>query len=523
MFSFKNSRRDFLHKGCSLTLLGGSGLMAASQSNAGESAEQPRPGKPQLDYRPQSGSLGGTFPFFWKGQYHVFHDGSRDWHHIVSEDLLHWRELPVAISRGAPGEPDSRQCGAGSILEANGTFHIFYLGRRVEGQRVVGTVCHATSNDLIHWKKNPKNPLLTPDYENYAGVTKDPFVFWNEQDGRYWMLIADRLRNAPTSRKGVLALAVSPDLVHWERREEPFFAPDDSTCEFEVADLFEWNRKYYLTYTTYMENTATQYRVADQVTGPWLAPAIDTFDDNLYYAGKTVSDGKRRLAFAFARGAGGNENVPTEQRQQAMIIREVTQQPDGSLGFRYPDELLGAWGRPVPAKLENKLGEWSHQGDRAQGGRLDGLAYAVTEDVPADCLLDMSVTLKPDTRCAGVFFRTTGDLERGYMLRLEPLHSRIAFEYWPKSWPWNPEYWRNIVVTRGQHPFFVQRTVPAGRLAWDRPIRIRLVIHGSIAQVFVNEEIALLTRVYHHVDGRIGLFVEYGEAQFNRMTIKSLA
>ena len=520
--TYKSSRRNFLQKACRLTLVGSAGLVAAARQSTAVGATKSQTDKAQLYYRPQHGALGGAFPFFWQGEYHVFHDGSREWRHIVSEDLLRWKELPIAVPRGAPGEPDSRQCGAGSIIERNGTFHIFYLGRRNENGTVIGTVCHTTSQDLIHWKKNPKNPIVTPDYERYAGVTKDPFVFWNEQDGHYWMLIADRLRNAPTTRKGVLALAVSRDLEHWERREEPFWAPDFSTCEFEVPDLFEWNGKYYLTYTTYMESTATQYRVADQVTGPWLAPPVDTFGDNIFYAGKTVSDGKRRLAFAFARAGEPDESVPAADKRQAMIIREVVQQPDGSLTFKCPDELLRAWGPSIPAKLDSKLGEWSHRGRRSLARRLDGLAYAVTEDVPADGLLELSITLKPDTRCAGVFFRTTPDLERGYMLRLEPRHSRIAFEHWPRSWPWKTEYWRNIQATRGKHPFIVQRTVPPNRISWDKPLNIQLVLHGSIAEVFVNNEIALMTRVYHHRDGCVGLFVEYGEAHFDSMTLKSL-
>jgi beta-fructofuranosidase len=531
--SLETSRRDFLESTWKLTSLGGAGLLTAAgsfgpsgliRSSAAQDRSSGATGeiRPQRYYRPADGTLGDPIPFFWKGHYHIFHVGGGEWQHLVSEDLLRWRELPTAIPRGGPGEPDSSQCASGSIIQRQGTFHIFYLGRSEKDGRRIGTVCHATSRDLVHWEKDPANPLLRPDYENYAGVTKDPFVFWNARDQRYWMLIADRLRHAPTNRKGVLALATSPDLQRWQRRQEPFWAPDSSTGEFEVPDLFEWNRRFYLTYTTYMERTGTHYRVADQASGPWLAPAVDSFDDHLYYAGKTMSDGKRRLAFAFVRGAGAGPGVPPADRKQALIIREVLQKPDGSLAFKCPQELLDCCGPELPLKFASPSGHWSQQDRRAHARRLDGLAYAVTEPVAPDGLLELVLTLKPNTRSAGIFFRTTGDLERGYMLRLEPSRGRIVFERWPKSWPWKQEFWRNIGAARGTHPFMVQRTVLPEQFSWERPMTVQLFLQGTIAEVFVNQELALVARIYEHRDGCLALFVEHGEADFEGMTFRPL-
>ena len=356
-----------------LTIVGGAGPVVASEddgskgtiSGKGETSEatkSPFDSKTQLHFRPDNGIFGGPMPYFWKGEYHVFYLGRGGRRHIVSQNLVNWKELPIALPIGAPGEPDSSSCNAGSIIERNGTFHIFYLGRNKKDGKTIGTVCHSTSQDLIHWKKDPTNPIITPDYEKYVfGATKDPYVFWNEQDQRYWMLIADRLREAPTSRKGVLAMAVSPNLEHWERRDEPFWAPDTSTSEFEVPDLFQWNGRWYLTFSTYVEGTRSRYRVADHVTGPWLAPAIDNFDDHACYAFKTGSDGKRRFAFGGipvgwkpAR-ADGTEKVPSGIKE-ALSIREVTQQPDGSLAFQCPQEILRACGPTIPAKLQTRLG-----------------------------------------------------------------------------------------------------------------------------------------------------------------------
>jgi beta-fructofuranosidase len=293
--------------------------------------------------------------------------------------------------------------------------------------------------------------------------------------------------------------------------------PDTSTCEFEVPELFEWNGRWYLTYTTYIESTGSHYRMADQVTGPWLAPAVDSFDDNNYYAAKTVSHGKRRFAFGFiptgwkSERADGSEKVPDNARK-ALAIREVTQRPDGSLAFQCPPEILRSCGPTIPAKLQGKLGEWSSQGRGFRAKRVDGLAYGVAEDVPADLLVELVITLKPSTRSAGVLFRTTPDLARGYMLRLEPNLRRVVFDHWPKGWP----------RVRGEHPFTVQRPLNPPHFSWEKPITVQLLIHGTIAEVFVDNQVALVTRIYDHKDGDVALFVENGEAEFEGITFKSL-
>ncbi len=59
---------------------------------------------------------------YWKGKYHLFYkynpDGAFDdskqmhWGHAVSEDLVHWRDLPIALSP-TPVGPDRRGCRRG--------------------------------------------------------------------------------------------------------------------------------------------------------------------------------------------------------------------------------------------------------------------------------------------------------------------------------------------------------------------------------------------------------------------------
>ena len=86
-----------------------------------------------IHFRPATGVLADTIPFYWKGEYHIFYlrgsIGKVPWEHIVSTDLVHWKELPTALlPNGDPNGPDGEHMFTGCVYEKDGTFHIFYTG-----------------------------------------------------------------------------------------------------------------------------------------------------------------------------------------------------------------------------------------------------------------------------------------------------------------------------------------------------------------------------------------------------------
>ena len=173
-----------------------------------------------LFYRPADGFVGDIVPYYWQGLYHVFYlkaplpplrhgaDGTA-YAHLVSGDLVHWEEWPLVIAPGAAGEPDAGGCWTGSVIERAGVIHLFYTGYAGDGQPQ--TICHATSRDLRTWQKDPRNPVLAADPRWYEPVDwRDPFPFWNEAAGEYWMLLAGRVKDGPANRRGCTALADLP-------------------------------------------------------------------------------------------------------------------------------------------------------------------------------------------------------------------------------------------------------------------------------------------------------------------------
>jgi len=463
-----------------------------------------------LHFKPADGYVGDIIPFFSDGEYHAFYlkrqEGREDspgvqlliWAHAVSTDLVHWEELPNALGVGGHEDPDSKGCWTGSVIEGEGTFHIFYTGYSAgEGKYPPQTICHATSRDLIHWKKDPTNPIIVPETKWYENDDwRDPFVFRNGLENCYWMLVTARVRDGSTPRRGCIALAKSKDLKSWIVHPplwKPYlvYAP-------ECPDLFRMGKRWYLIFS----NVETRYRFAKELTGPWLSFPVESFDSERFYAAKTLTDGKRRLLLGWMPSQkGGRDDGQWEWGGHMALPREIFVQPDGSLGIRCPEEIVRQFKddiirRGLPVQYEVGTGSWSIN-DRSYIGRAeDGSAIIRFPNIPDDYLLEAKVTLDSAAASAGFMLRMSERLESGYTLTLEPYAHRVAFRYWRTWGDAAPHIERPLDISPG------------------KPIGCQVFVEETLLEAFFNEQIVLSARMYNFATGQLCLFAQNGEASF---------
>ena len=103
---------------------------------------------------------------YWQGRWHLFYqayppeDSRQHWGHAVSDDLVHWRDLPYAIYPNP-----ERACFSGSALVEKDRVIAMYHGTDV-GNMV------AVSNDplLLNWEKVTGKAVIPypPELENAA-------------------------------------------------------------------------------------------------------------------------------------------------------------------------------------------------------------------------------------------------------------------------------------------------------------------------------------------------------------------
>jgi beta-fructofuranosidase len=99
--------------------------------------------------------------------------------------------------------------------------------------------------------------------------------------------------------------------------------------------------------------------------------------------------------------------------------------------------------------------------------------------------------------------RADADLEAAYYLRLEPGRNRLVFDSWPRA---------------GDLPFMVEleRPVP---LAPGKPLKVKVLVEGTVCEVYVEDRIAMSARMYNQPQGDWGVFVSEGEADFRSPTL----
>lgn len=388
-----------------------------------------------LRYLPEPGRMvADLIPFYDRGYYHVYYlKGFRDgtgwarhhtpWSHLRSSDLLNWEELPNALETGLQSEPDGGACFTGSVIREEDTVHIFYTGFNPGHPNGREQIMHATSKDGIAFLKNPDNPVLRVDSEHYGYDEdfRDPFVFWNEEEGRYWMLFtAGCNRPVNGNRRGVVGLAVSADLIDWTF-EPPIYAPD-AYPSLECPDLFRIEDTWYLLFSQFGR---TEYRMSASPYGPWRKPARPHFDagDYFFYAAKTCFDGDARYLFGWCGDLAGNKDAVRAMWGGTFVTpRRIERMPDGELRLVCPtiyEQSVTKSHHLDYNEYETACGEWTIGNEELRSLQETGFAACLQGQALGEYSLKVKIRSNGGTGVAGLVVRGDARLDNAYLLGVD--------------------------------------------------------------------------------------------------------
>jgi len=466
-----------------------------------------------LFFKPTGAWAGDFIPLCTGGRFHLFylldwrdpagHGEGTPWYRVSTDDFVHFTEHGEMLPRGGRDEQDLYVF-TGSVIEAMGRYHIFYTGHnphfRAQGRPEQG-VMHAVSDDLLHWRKLPGEAFYAPEERYEPHDWRDPFVFWNPKAGEYWMLLAARLLQGPSRRRGCTALCASRDLTHWEVRE-PFWAPG-LYYTHECPDLFKMGDWWYLVFSEFSQGCLTRYRMSRSLAGPWLPPADDCFDGRAYYAAKTAGDGARRYLFGWNPTREGETDEGHWQWGGNLVVHELAQRADGTLAVRPPASVAQAFGRPAPVALQPGLGDCRIVGNAAELAAPGSFACASAGPLPARCRLAATVEFAPGTCGCGLALRLSDDLEQAYYIRLEPGRNRLVLDRWPRP---------------GDVPHMVELERPLA-LPAGHPVELEVLLDGTVCEVYAAGQVAMSARLYNLHGGSWGVFVSEGSARFSNVTL----
>jgi len=244
---------------------------------------------------------------FFNNQYHFFYQynpydsnwGAMHWGHAVSDDLVHWKYLPLAL---APSEPyDNHKqggCFSGSAIDNNGLLSILYTGTTNYGKGFVQTQCLATSEDAIHFNKYEGNPVIKTPPVTGGMDFRDPKV-WKYKDHFYIVCGTSK------DKLGKAVLYKSIDLREWEYVNVLAESRGEFGYMWECPDFYPLGEKYVLMFSPMgVRDRKSIYLVGnmDYQTGKFDYTVIGEIDWGLdFYAPQSFLDGKgRRLIVGWA-------------------------------------------------------------------------------------------------------------------------------------------------------------------------------------------------------------------------------
>ena len=465
---------------------------------------------------------------FWQDRWHLFYqacppeDPRQHWGHAISDDLIHWQDLPYAIYPN----PEER-CYSGAALVEEDRVIAIYHGTKV-GNMV------AVSHDplLLNWEKltgAPVIPKASADGSPLPYRVFDPCI-WKKGD-HYYALSGSTLPHAASGKRTrANFLFRSPNLVDWEYLH-PFVEDDrftligdDGACPY----FWPIGDRHILLFYSHMSGGQALLGDYDTERDKFVVTSHHDFNFGAsepggVHAPSATPDGKGGVNVIFNM----NPAKPTEGWNQIMTLpRRLTLQGTDTIGR---DTLLVEPAGDVeslrgehrqitdmtlPANQEIVLGS-------IRGSAIELMAEIETNNAP---LVELNVLRSPGkeeyTRIA--FYRERGfrDWERFLSWRQDMLAAATDGA--------GAGFVSNSLLSASQReklaaatdslisidssyssllPDVLSRAPETGPvfLERDEPLRLRVFVDRSVVEVFVNGKQCVAMRVYPGREDSVGV------------------
>ena len=448
---------------------------------------------------------------FWQGRWHLFYqafppeDPRPHWAHAVSDDLIHWRDLPYAIYP----HPE-HGCWSGASLVDGDRVIVHYYGHQL------GNVSAISCDPLLlNWQKvpggipEPKVNELSQPFQVY-----DPCIW--KKDGAYYSLSGGTLPSGPRGlQRRANFLFRSEDLETWEYLhpfvEDDLFSAngDDGACPY----FWPIGDKHMLLY--YSHRNGGQYLIGDydQARDKLIARDYGRFNFGASWPGgihapSATPDGKGGLIAIFNVNWGmPSPGWSEEERQirhfgcwegqQLMSLpRRLSLSASGDVQIEPAGNIESLRGRHTQIADCTIKGNSETVFDQFAGNAMELSLEVETNGAP---LIELDVLRSPDqqeyTRIA--FYR-----DRGVKL-LEPGIGAGT--------PPNGEGTYSLVALDSSHASIQPQTrsrppeIAPVFLAPEENLKMRVFIDKSIVEVFVNNRQCLAVRVYPGREDSVGV------------------
>ncbi len=448
---------------------------------------------------------------YWQGRWHLFYqayppeDPRQHWGHAVSDDLIHWRDLPFAIYP----HPEEKVFSGATLVEEDRVIAMYH------GTKAGNMVAVSSDPLLLNWKKvtgKPVIPIESADGSPLPYRVFDPAIW--KKNGVYYSLSAGTLPGPGGKRVRANFLFRSEDLAKWEYLH-PFveddrysLVGDDGACPY----FWPIGDKHILLHFSHMsggkyllgnyEQSRDKFRVTyggDFNFGPYGPGGV--------HAPSATPDGEGGVIVIFNM----NPAMPTEGWNQIMTLpRRLTLAPEGQV-----DEL-----RIEPA------------------GEVESLRRARQDVGPMTLPANEEVVLE-EIRGNAMEIAATIDPGEASMIELNVLRSAGAEEFTRIMFYKNRGYRHREYGRMSRQARLVSSVISIDNsrssilpgalsrppetaqfyLARDEPLELRVFLDKSVVEVFANGRQCVALRVYPGRKDSVGVSLR---AQGREAKLRSL-
>ena len=302
--------------------------------------------RPVYHFTPPSGWMNDPNGLIqWKGRYHLFYQhnpagaywADMHWGHAVSDALVRWEHLPIALAPDADG-PDAGGCFSGCAVVDDGVVKIVYTGVRPQ------CCCLATADDdLLDWTKHEGNPVIAGPPNDLAVPGFRDHSVWRED--AYWRQV---IGSGIQGQGGAALRYRSLDLVSWEYLGPLLTGEEEESGEmWECPDFFPLGDRHALVLSVLPEKRVYSFTGIYEggVFRPEQYERLD-LGSSFYTPQTMVDDGGRRLMWGWLREGRSVEAQIAAGWSGAMSVPRVLElTADGRITAHPAPELEALRGR----------------------------------------------------------------------------------------------------------------------------------------------------------------------------------
>jgi beta-fructofuranosidase len=411
---------------------------------------------------------------YWKGRWHLFYQGyppedpRQHWGHTVSDDLVHWKDLPYAIYPS----PEKKCYSGAALVEEDRVIAMYH------GVGAGNMIAVADDPLLLNWNKLDANPVI-PIKKNTPYRVFDPCI-WKK--GKYYYSLSGGTKPGPGNKK-VRAnfLFRSKDLRKWYYLH-PFvendrfsLVGDDGACPY----FWPIGDRHILLHFSHMSGGKYLLGDYDKSRDKFVVTSGGDFNFGPVWPGgvhapSAYPDGNNGVIAIFnmnpgKRTEGWNQLMTLPRRLRLLDNDNLAVEPAGDIeSLRLSCEEVSDL--KLPANQEVEL-------DNISGNTMEIETLIDVNDSP---MVELNVLKSSDNK---EFTRIMFFKGRGYKRdRKKPRPGVVSIDTSCSS---------ILPDVRSRPPETAE--IPMGV---KEPLKLRVFIDKSILEVFVNGKQCLAVRVY---------------------------